>query len=67
MKNGTIGYIWVCEEGHFAPDELALMSTSVMAGDIAGESRLLVAEINSQVQSSFENLHAKFFRALPTN
>ena len=40
------------EEGHFAPDELALMSTSVMAGDIAGESRLLVAEINSQVQSS---------------
>lgn len=53
------------EEGHFAPDELALMSTSVMAGDIAGESRLLVAEINSQVQSSFENLHAKFLEHYP--
>lgn len=53
------------EAGHFAPDELALMSTSVMAGDIAGESRLLVAEINSQVQSSFENLHAKFLEYYP--
>ena len=53
------------EAGHFAPDELALMSTSVMAGDIAGESRLLVAEINSQVQSSFENLHAKFLEHYP--
>lgn len=53
------------EAGHFAPDELALMSTSVMAGDIAGESRLLVTEINSQVQSSFENLHAKFLEYYP--
>ncbi len=53
------------EAGHFAPDELALMSTSVMAGDITGESRLLVTEINSQVQSSFENLHAKFLEYYP--
>ncbi|WP_049237558.1 DNA polymerase III subunit gamma/tau [Moraxella canis] len=53
------------EAEHFAPDELALMSTSVMTGDIAGDSCLVVCELNSQVQSSFESLRAKFLAHYP--
>ncbi len=52
-------------DGHFSPDELALMAGSMMHGEIKGLSQLYIAEQNSQVKSSFNSLLQKFTEHYP--
>ena len=52
-------------DGHFSPDELALMAGSMMQGEIAGLSQLYIAEQNSQVKSSFNSLLQKITEHYP--
>ncbi|UXZ04883.1 DNA polymerase III subunit gamma/tau [Moraxella nasicaprae] len=49
----------------FDIDELALLDGSLMVGEINGESTLYVAELNSQVQTSFDGFANKIAQHYP--